>query len=194
MRKVSTGIRNVALGLWFASTAAVGSTFLAQHLLPLPGSSGSSAGVALAALRRPADAGKALAVHVLFTECRCSQRVAEAILSRRTRDVAEHVLLVGRDAVLERRFAERGIAVTSTTREDLSSRYGVASAPVFFVASPSDRTLYFGGYTDRKQGLVLRDREILAAATTGAEPVPLPIYGCAVAEELRAERNPLGLP
>lgn len=184
----------MALGLWFASTAAVGSTLLAQHLLPLPGSASASARVALASVRRASDAGRPLAVHVLFTECRCSQRIAETILARRSPGVAEHVVLVGRDPLLERRLAERGLPVTVTTREELGSRYGVASAPAFFVASPSDRTLYFGGYTDRKQGLPLRDREILAAAMAGVETEALPIYGCAVARELRAERNPLGLP
>lgn len=187
----------VTIGAWFLAVGVIGSALLARHLLPMPSSSSSNA--SLLALRRTEDFGRPFAVHVLYVECRCSQRIADRLTSTaRPSGASEHVVVVGDESpatsALGQRLRAAGLAVTTTSAEALAATYGVVSAPLLFVAGSDGSELYRGGYTDRKQGPAPRDREVIEAAIAGRKSPALPVYGCAVAADLKRQRNPLGMP
>jgi hypothetical protein len=190
----STG--RVGVGLWFTAMLLVGATLLGRHLIALPRPSKDAAlARAMDSMRGPADAGRWMAVHVLYAECQCSQRIAEHLLAgNRPPDLAERVLLIGRDADLEARFAAARIAVVRTDENDAAVDYHVSAVPLFVVVGPDGVVRYAGGYTERKQGPNPRDLEILADARAGREIPTLPVFGCAVSARLRSTLNPLGLP
>jgi hypothetical protein len=181
---------------WFVAMLAIGSTLLARHVVALPRPVADAAlGRAMASLRAPEDAKRWMAVHVLYAECRCSHRIAEHLLSSsRPPDVSERVLLVGRDADLEGRFAAHGLRVMLTDSTELGSRYHVAAVPLLVVVAPDDTVRYAGGYTTRKQGPDPQDLELVADARAGRSSPTLPIFGCAVSARLKSSLNPLGLP
>ncbi len=184
-----------ALGLWFVAMLVVGASLLARHAIALPMAPAAELDTAVATLRSEGDAGRWLAVHVLYAECRCSQRIAERLLSSiRPSDVVEQVLLVGRDEDLERRLASRGFRVFTIDEDELARRFHIQAAPLFLVAAPNGSVRYAGGYTKTKQGLDLLDRDILAVVRAGRAVEPLPVLGCAVSRALKQDMNPLGLP
>jgi hypothetical protein len=188
----------VSFGLcgWFALMVLVSATLLGRHLLPLPRPVADEAlARSMATLRGPNDAGRWMAVHVLYAECKCSQRIAEHLLaSDRPKEVSEHVLLVGSDAALEARLSSRGFQVTRIEPSELSERYHIQAVPLLVVSAPDGTVRYAGGYTARKQGPDPRDLEILADARAGRTIETIPVFGCAVSRKLQADVNPLGLP
>ncbi len=168
----------------------MGASLLAKHVVALPV---SVAGVRLASsvhqLRAPQSAGKWLAVHVLYSECRCSQRVV-AHLSSSVRPTGwdEEVLWVGPgalDPVLASRFRVRRLSSVEL------AHLGIDSAPLMIVASPDDEIRYAGGYSQRKQAPALDDLRILADSRRQVV-ASLPVFGCAVSERLRRQFAGLG--
>ncbi len=186
----------MGLGIWFVAMLAIGATLLGRHLIALPRPVKDAAlAQAMETMRGPDDAGLWMAVHVLYAECQCSQRIAEHLLaSRRPREVAERVLLIGHDPHHAARSAAAGLMVVRTDETEAAVRYHVAAAPVFVVVAPDGAVRNVGGSTERKQGPDPRDVEILAETRADREVAPLPIFGCAVSARLRADINPLGLP
>jgi hypothetical protein len=181
------------VGIWFAAMVLVGATLLGRHLIALPRPPMDAAlARAMGSMRGPADAGRWMTVHVLYAECQCSQRIAEHVLAgHRPPDLAERVLLIGRDANLEARFVAAGIAVVRTDENDAAVDYHVSAAPLFIVVAPDGSVRYAGGYTERKQGPNPRDLAILADARADREIPTLPVFGCAVSAQLRSTLNPL---
>ena len=188
----------VSFGLWawFVLMVIVSATLLGRHLLALPRPAADEAlARSMATLRTPNDAGRWMAVHVLYAECKCSQRIAEHLLaSDRPKDVSEHVLLVGSDAALESQLSARGFQVTRVEPTELSDRYHLQAVPLLVVSAPDGTIHYAGGYTARKQGPEARDLEILADARAGRSIETIPVFGCAVSRQLQSTVNPLGLP
>ncbi len=134
-------------------------------------------------------------VHVLYTECRCSQRIVSHLTeSVRPEGVREHVLLVGNDARMEKALSEKSFAITHVTASELSARYHVGAAPLFLVVAPDGSIRYSGGYTSAKQGPEPKDLELFSEIQSRGIATALPIFGCAVSAELRALINPLRLP
>jgi hypothetical protein len=190
-----TRLGNAALGVWFASMVVLGAGLLARHVVALPTPAPSALlAASIDGLRTPATRGKWLAVHVLYAPCRCSQRIADHLLStERPRDWSEVVLWVGASptppAGLEQRFDVRRIGTA-----DLS-RYGLESAPMLVTVDPDGRIRYAGGYTERKQGPVVDDLRILDASRGATSLLAgLPIFGCAVSERLQREFRALPIP
>ena len=126
--------------------------------------------------------------------CRCSGRVVEHLLGREPGGaVAEAVVLVSEGPDEPRRAAAlrtAGYGVEVLSAAGVEARYGVEAAPLLVVADPSGVVRYAGGYTDRKQSLVLRDREVMASLLAGRTPARLPTYGCAVSARLRRDLSP----
>jgi hypothetical protein len=195
-RQLQGRIGRIVLSAWFVAMLAVGTTLLARHAVALPRPiEDASFAQAMASMRSPAESGRWMAVHVLYAECQCSQRIADHLVaSDRPSGVAEHVLLVGRSTGLEGRLTARGFPVTLTNAAELSGRYHVASVPLFVVVAPDDTVRYAGGYTTRKQGPDPRDLDILADVRADRFFARLPVFGCAVSARLQATLNPLGLP
>jgi hypothetical protein len=124
-------------------------------------------------------------VHVLYSDCRCSQRVAEHLATtERPQGWSEIVLWIGDDAPpagLAQRFDLR-----RATAAELAS-YGVESAPSMILADPAGNIRYAGGYTDRKQGPVIEDLRILTAVRRSEDVSNLPLFGCAVSARLKSD-------
>lgn len=194
---IAHSLVRVTLVLWFVIMLGIGATLLGRHAVALPRRPvlDPAFASAMASLHAPDDAGRWMVVHVLYAGCRCSQRIAEHLLTEpRSSDVVEQVLLVGHESDLEARLTAHSYRVLSVTPAELGERFHVAAAPAFIVTAPDGSVRYAGGYTARKQGSDPRDREIVADARRGRQVYPLPTFGCAVSERLQAERNPLGIP
>ncbi|HSY20736.1 MAG TPA: hypothetical protein VK841_01395 [Polyangiaceae bacterium] len=187
----------VALCVWFALMVLLGAGLLARHAVAFSAPSASAKLAASLNALRPAPAqGGWFAVHALYADCRCSQRVQEHLLAGgRPPDWTEVVLWVGAPAggpeptpELERRFDVRRI-----TPQDLAA-LGIESAPMLIALDPQGRIRYAGGYTERKQGPVIDDTRILAEVRLDAAPPSLPLFGCAVSDRLRRQLSLLPVP
>lgn len=184
------------LGAWAASFLAIGVVLMVGHwvALPRPASGDKNLAQGLADLPDEPVAPCWRMTHVLYAECRCSQRILEYLAGRPTpREVREGVLLVGQDEAFERRARERGLALAVIGAEELRARLGIESAPLLLIRDPQGRVRYSGGHTDRKQGLDYRDLELLEALRGGAQVEPLPVFGCAVSRELQSILDPIGI-
>jgi hypothetical protein len=186
----------IGLAGWFVVMVLVGTTLLARHAVALPRPAADDALTrSMATVRTSEDTGTWMAVHVLYAECRCSQRIAEHLLAtERPAGVREHVLLVGTDADLEGRFAAHGFVVTKTDATELAAKFHVEAVPLLVVIAPDGTVRYAGGYTASKQGPDPSDLRILSEVRGGQSVAALPVFGCAVARDLQSTLNPLGLP
>jgi hypothetical protein len=174
----------------------VGAVLLGRHVVALPKPPADPVTTrAFAALRNPGDRASWLAAHVLYAGCRCSARVVDHLAqSSRIASVHEVVLWVGHDSQLETRLTTAGFRLLPIEPEALHQRFGVEAAPLLVVLDPNDRARYVGGYTTRKQGPDIQDRQILAALLGGATPEENPVLGCAVSSRLQTALNPIGVP
>ena len=185
-----------ALSGWFVAMSAVAASMLARHVIPLPAPvHDGRLSTALEVMRGPDDAGRWMAVHVLYTDCRCSRQVGEHLsITKRPSDLAEIVLLVGEDPAFAGRLRSNGFVVTAVDAHTLSTAYGLEAAPLLLVVDPEGKIRYSGGYTARKQGPEPRDLQIIDSVRGGAQDPPLPVYGCATSRQLQKTLNPLELP
>jgi len=182
--------------VWVAVFLTVGATLTVGHFytLPRPDTSDPAVATALNSMRKEEQAQSWLAVHILYADCRCSQRIFEHLrLDARPSDVVEKVLLVGGSETLKQQLADAGFEVISLKREELADRFGLTAAPLFAVLDPSGTLRYLGGYTGRKQGLDVRDTRILAQLRDEQLVDELPLFGCAVAQELQELLDPLSI-
>jgi hypothetical protein len=189
-------IGRVALGLWATLAVVGGSTLMAGHLytLPEPERSDPQLLARLEALRGQVAQGEWQAVHVLYSACRCSQRIlAHLFESTRPSGYHETLLLVGADEGVAARAADAGFELITLTPQELAEQYHIEAAPLMIVLDPDGRVRYAGGYSERKQGYEALDREVMARLKAGAAPTELPLYGCGVSKALQATLDPLGL-
>jgi hypothetical protein len=183
----------VALWLWAPSCLVLVACLMVAHwvTLPVPESHDPRLAKGLDGLHRGPGW---LAVHVLYAECPCSQKLVRHLLDRGALpDVEETILLVGDDGSLAADAPARGYAVEVVTQVELARRFGVESAPLLAVVDPRGTVRYVGGYTPRKQGADVHDVEIVAALRRGDGAAELPLFGCAVSRELQAMLDPLNL-
>ncbi|HEY4244457.1 MAG TPA: hypothetical protein VGM88_31805 [Kofleriaceae bacterium] len=191
--KVRDRFGKATLVAWFVVVAMVSAGVLARHLVAMPVPAKTARfGATMLALRHAGAPSSWLAVHVLSSECRCSLRVVDHLVSTvRPDGWSEIVLWIGDvdpPAELAARFDVRRV-----TPAELA-KLGIEAAPLLVAVSPDGVVRYAGGYTDRKQGPVNHDLEILAAAR-GDGPVPsFPLFGCAVSERLQQALSTLPSP
>jgi len=174
------------LATWLTGMLVLGAALLAKHVVALPAPARNERLLrTIADLRAHAGASDWLAVHVLYSECRCSQRVvAHLVSTARPSQLHEVVLWVGANPPapeLAQHFEVRRI-----TSAQLAG-YGIDAAPLLIVSDPKGEPRYVGGYTTRKQGPVLEDLSIVEQARRGSSLASLPIFGCAVSERLQRE-------
>lgn len=183
-RRRRRGVGKTTLVLWFVAMTVVSGGLLASHLLAMPVPSKTlRLGHRLQAFLDPRAPNRWLAVHVLSSECPCSLRVVAHLLeTTRPQAWTEIILWVGDldpPTELTRRFDLRRV-----TTVELAS-YEIEGAPLLLAVTPAGEVRYAGGYTDRKQGPVFHDLDVLAAALVGTEPSTLPLFGCATSDRLR---------
>src|SRR5450631_864736 len=193
LRPLPKRLAAIGLGGWFLLMLMLGAGLLARHVVALPAPTrDAKLAVSLRQFRDGTHQHAWLAVHVLYAECRCSQRIAVHLLSTpRPAGWEEVVLWVGSgapDPELERHFSLKRIA-----RSELS-RLGIDAAPLLVVLDDQNRARYSGGYSDRKQGPVIDDLNIMRAAQRGNGVTSLPVFGCAVSDRLKRELGVLPIP
>ena len=133
-------------------------------------------------------------VHVLYTECRCSQRILDHLLaSDRPAGVRETVLLVGDDTGVGAKLRARGFRIVAAAGEELATRYGIEGVPLLVVADPAGAVRYSGGYTQRKQGPDIQDLAILRELQADGAAAALPVFGCAISRRLQEIADPLAI-
>lgn len=173
----------VAVATWFAAMVVLGATLLAKHVVALPVPTKSEALSKSLSSLRPRDTHDWLAVHVMYAECRCSQRIVQHLVTTsRPAGWREVVLWVGKaepSPELVKRFDVRRLAPS-----DLA-RLGIDAAPLLVALDPNDSVRYVGGYTERKQGPAIEDLRLLAEARRTSVTSSLPVFGCAVSEQLK---------
>ena len=91
-------------------------------------------------------------------------------------------------AELARRFDVRRLSA------DELAVLGIEAVPMLVVVDPLGVVRYAGGYTDRKQGPVFRDVEILMMARALMPITGSPVYGCATSERLHSRLALLPVP
>lgn len=169
---------------------------MANHwiTLPHPAASDTDWVATLVSTRSDAASERWTAYHFLYGSCPCSRRVLRRVVQLKPHDqVVERIVLIGEDAEMEANALKLGYEVDCVTPEQLETKYGVASAPFLVVVTPYGEAAYAGGYTSRKQGLDVRHADIIARLVEGQSIESLPVYGCAVSDELKNIVDPLGL-
>jgi hypothetical protein len=184
---------------WGVLAFAVATSLAAVHFytLPKPEAWDVALVTALGALREKTDAKRWLAVHVLYADCRCSQRILEHLKSStRPAAVREKLLLVGdveQRAAASKLLGTRGFSVIGTTADALRAHFHIESAPLLLVLDPDDVVRYAGGYSARKQGIALLDAQIIRELVAKRRPAELPLFGCAVSKELQRVLDPVSV-
>lgn len=184
--------------MWTAALGLIIAALMTGHwvILPHPKVGETLQGNDLNA--EPANNPQLTAAHFLYADCPCSRRVLEHVLDRDPVDgVREKIVLIDdRPAANDSTTANatnRGFEIETVTPAELKNRYGIEAAPLLVVANGSKKIVYSGGYTARKQGPNIQDTTILTALANGNSPKNLPVFGCAVSEELQALLDPLKL-
>jgi len=189
-------LARLAFWVWAIASFVMACTLMLGHSYALPRPTTASPGLraAIAEARAPADQGRWLVHHFVYGRCRCSQRVLASLFARKPlAGVAERVVLVGGQGAYERGAREAGFALDVIEPSALKTRFHLEAAPVLVVTDPAGEVRYVGGYTERKQGYALRDVEIVRALRAGRAEIELPLFGCAVSEQLARVLDPLGL-
>jgi hypothetical protein len=187
-----------AFWIWAVMLFALATSLTAAHLyaLPKPADDDTVLASSLNGLRAESERSW-LAVHVLYAQCRCSRRILDHLaLDARPQGVSEKVLLVGTNAELSsdlRRMSDRGFEIINTTSSELRERFHVQAVPLLLVLGPDGVIRYSGGYTERKQGLDIRDRQIIEGLVENRPAPELPVFGCAVSKQLQRLLDPLAL-
>jgi hypothetical protein len=182
--------------VWAALVVVPGAYLMAGHLLtlPVPDDGDPLVAAAVDATRAPDERGRWLAVHVMCTDCGCSQLLMTHLVTRRALpDVRERIVLVGHDEAFAKRARNAGFGFEEVTAEELALRYRAESAPMLLVASPAGKLLYAGGYADRKRGPDAKDVDVIRGLLGGERVEKLPLFGCAVSKKLQKDLDPLGL-
>lgn len=188
--------RQGALWLWalvaFVVTGSLASAH--EYTLPHPERADRVLHRALAAQRTVAEGGRVGVTHVMYAACRCSQGIIDHLEARGARkDVAEHVVLVGRDEALAARIERAGFQLDNIEPPELKGKYGLEAAPILIIADAAGDVAYIGGYTQHKQGLDIRDSALIDQVLAGKSTLELPLLGCAVSRALQRLVDPFGL-
>ncbi len=187
---------HIALTLWVGVCVVVGGALLVFHLqpLPVPPVQDPQLQAALASTATPAEQGRWRLLHVMYARCPCSNKIIDDLLSStRPGDVAERVVIVDASDVLRDRLQAGGFIVEAVDAPTLQQRYHLEAAPMLVVADDQGRVRYVGGYTERKQGPVSHDVEIVEQLRRGDRLEGLPLFGCATSRSLQQAVDPLSL-
>ncbi|MDX1930395.1 MAG: hypothetical protein SFV81_27975 [Pirellulaceae bacterium] len=134
------------------------------------------------------------ALHFLYGNCPCSRRILSHLVNRFPIDgCRERIVFIGEDGEMTAAARKRGYEVDEVTPEGLKTRYGVEAAPLLTVLDPSGNIRFAGGYTTHKQGPQIQDVNIIHQLLRGEIVGDLPLFGCAVSNELKSLVDPLGL-
>jgi hypothetical protein len=188
-------IGRIVLSVWAPAAFVAIGTLAVGHWWTLPKPDAKDPLVAAAIHDRWQGSSRQwVGVHVLYSMCKCSERILRHLAERRPLpDMTEAVVLVGPNGDFERMIREAGYALEVLTPSQLSEKYHIQSAPMFALMDESGALRYLGGYTERKQGLMIQDVSIVERLRSERPVVELPLFGCAVSRSLQALLDPLGI-
>lgn len=195
-RRRLRGLARKVFWLWALVCFMGGGSLALSHTFAMPDEAVSRPELlaAVAASRTTEERGRWLALHVLYSRCRCSAQTLAHLRQRGVLPgVRERIVLVGAHPTYEAQARAAGFALEVLEADALDRRYHLQAAPVLVVADPRDRLRYVGGYTARKQGPEQEDVAILTRLLRGEPARPLPLFGCAVSKELARLLDPFGL-
>lgn len=182
---------HLLLLLWCVAVTALVAMLSFSHWWALPPPDTRDARLVVGVRELSRDAPGWSAIHVLYTECRCSRRILDHLrASERPHDVRETVVLVGEERIVAAALAARDYYVVSVSPAELTARYGIEGAPLLIVVDPGRAIRYVGGYTRRQQGADISDLAILRDLRTGTGADDLPVFGCAVSRRLKSLADP----
>jgi hypothetical protein len=186
------------LAVWVAACVVVGAYLLASHLLtlPTPATGDPELHRAIAAHRHADQRDRWLVLHVVFDDCKCSQRVlAHLLATPRPAGVVERVVYITEHPAeaSTAEIAAHGFDLDVVTPDRLAADYHIEAAPLLVIVDPHDTVRYAGGYTPRKQADDVRDLAVISAVVHGEPVESLPAFGCAVGSSLRSTLDPLGV-
>ncbi|HUB25551.1 MAG TPA: hypothetical protein VL992_08975, partial [Tepidisphaeraceae bacterium] len=153
--------------LWIVTTAALGARLAGLHLIPLPRPTR-----AIQSTGQTASSVWSL-THILAVDCPCSLRIADHLLARGTiPDASEQVWILGPDADLARRLADRGFQVSTVDPDQLAAETGIQGGPWLLIRNPAGAVVYSGGYAPQPlhDPAEARDLELLAKVRQGQRP------------------------
>jgi hypothetical protein len=189
-------IGRIVLSFWVPLALVVVGTLAVGHwwTLPKPDTHDLLVRAAIRDRWQRGPADRWLGVHVLYSACKCSERILHHLVERRAMpDMTEAVVLVGSNAAYEGMVRGSGYDLEVVTPAQLAERYHFESAPMFAVMDPSGALRYLGGYTERKQGFDIQDVSIVERLRNEKSVAELPLFGCAVSRSLQALLDPLGI-
>lgn len=188
---------------WLMVVGALVTSLTIGHWISLPhpeiGDSFAPAALLEPALLEPAALSEIpheslRAFHFLYGDCPCSRRVLDEVIGRESVDgVIERIVMIGGKEADVQIASAKGYEVDQCAPLEADAKYGVCAAPLLVVTQVDGTILYSGGYTSRKQGPDNQDVNILSALSRGEEVTNLPVYGCAVSEELKQLVDPFRL-
>jgi hypothetical protein len=182
----------IFLALWATAMVVPISFLMAGHLLTLPAPEKAALQPRLHADTTASNQWRTF--HVLGSGCKCSSNVLKHLLERKAQPgVAETILYVGAETPQLAETRTAGFEVEALDPRQLADKYNIQTVPLFIVVDPSQRVVYSGGYTDRKQGPDIKDLTLLEGLMAGKAEHELPLFGCAVSRELQQQLDPLGL-
>jgi hypothetical protein len=183
----------VLVGVWIAVTMVGLGSMSVSHMLAMPAPDDETRMTrAMLALRH--DSAEPLMIHVIYAGCSCTNRLFAHLIERGPFSGTEEIVLfVGEDRAKQQSAVQRGFAYRTISPGELTSQYGLESAPVLIAFDTAGQLRYAGGYYDHPAALAPRDESIHAQLARGAAPTPLPVFGCAVSTRLQRSVDPLGL-
>lgn len=190
--RVSTiGIKYATVVVWAIGLMAATGYLMSAHWIVLP-----SPAIGQHVEMSSSDEDRWHVLHVLYLDCPCSRRIAVHLEKRQAKpECDENVILVADNhpiSPIASRLTSMGFQVETCTRQQLLQKHGIESSPLLLVTDASETVVYSGGYTDIKQGPVIRDQEIIDDLIAGNHPTELPVFGCAVSSRLQRQTDPLG--
>ena len=185
----------IFLPLWAGTLCVVVASLMTGHWIVLPHPAhGAQLPIESFSDARPSAENDCHTFHFLYSDCACSKRVLKQVLNRQPiANANERIVLVGANSSFENSAQEQGFDLDVVTPEKLKSSYGVESAPLLVITDGLGTIRYSGGYTSRKQGLDIRDVDIIERTLSGDQVEGLQLYGCAVSKGLQAIVDPLNL-
>lgn len=181
------------LAVW-AVVGVLGAGSLAvSHTAPMPGADDETRLVQAVSAHRT-GAGRPLLVHVIAAGCSCTKRLFDHLVARGPFAGADElVVFVGNDPSAQKAAEARGFRFVTVTAEELGERYALESAPVLVVLDRDGAMRYVGGYFDNPAAVDPKDVGLYTKLAKGEPAEPLPVFGCAVSEELQRAVDPLGV-
>ena len=135
-------------------------------------------------------------LHILFDKCSCTNSLIKSLLKHpSSKEINESILWVGTKeslGVRAEKFLEFGYRIIYTDTASLKQNFGVEVAPILALKE-GKIFRYLGGYYDRPGSTLSHEKAIIKAVLAQQTPKSLPVYGCAVSDDLQNIIDPLSI-